>query len=209
MTATRRRAIGEIDWQGLRQRLAGAAAAIDEALRLPPERARAVMDERARILARVPAAPPQPGDALEVLTFTLANERYGIDARSVREIVHLVDFTPVPGVPDFIIGLVNLRGEILVVVDLRSFLGVTAKGLTDLSRVIVLGGERAEFGVLADEAREVVTLRLDEVGEPPESIAGVGREYLRGVTEHALILLDGAVLLNDARLFVDQGPERD
>jgi purine-binding chemotaxis protein CheW len=208
MTATRRRAIGEIDWQGLRQRLAGAAAATEEALRLSRERARAVMDERARILARVPAAPPQAGDVLDVVTFALANERYGIEARYVREIVRLVDFTPVPGVPDFIIGLVNLRGEILVVVDLRRFLGVTAKGLTDLSRVIVLGSGHAEFGVLADEVHEVTTLRVDEAHEPPESVVGVGRAHLRGVTEHALILLNGAVLLNDARLFVDQGPER-
>jgi len=54
--------------------------------------------------------------------------------------------------------------------------------VTDLSRVVVLGGERAEFGVLADAAHEVVTLRTEEVLEPPGSVAGIGREYLRGVT---------------------------
>ena len=82
-----------------------------------------------------------------------------------------------------------------------------ARGLTDLARVLVLGADRPEFGVLADAAHEVTTLRVDEVHEPPDSATGVGREYLRGVTKDALIVLDGAALLRDGRLFIDQGEE--
>jgi purine-binding chemotaxis protein CheW len=93
------------------------------------------------------------------------------------------------------------------VFDLRKFLGVAHQGVTDLARVIVLGGEHAEFGVVADVADEVVPLRLDEILEPPPSVAGIGREYLCGVTADALIVLDGAVLLRDGRLFIDQGEE--
>src|SRR5207302_8831124 len=120
-------------------------AATEEADHLPPDRARALLEERARALARPPAAAPA-GDALQVVAFALANERYGIETRHVREVVRLTDYTPVPGAPDFLLGVMNLRGEVLAVIELRKFLGVATRGVSDLSRVLVVGGDRAEFG---------------------------------------------------------------
>jgi purine-binding chemotaxis protein CheW len=205
---TRRRTSDDgIDWQQVRERLARARAATEESVRLSPERARQVMEARARDLARVPPRAPAAAEVLEVVTFALANERYAVETRHTREVIRFTDFTPVPGAPDFLVGLVNLRGEVLAVFDLRKFFGVAEQGVTDLSRVIVLGGERAEFGVLADAVHEVTALRIDEVAEPPGSVAGVAREYLRGVTREALLVLDGAVLLRDGRLFIDQAEE--
>jgi purine-binding chemotaxis protein CheW len=204
---TRRQRAEGFNWQQVRQRLAQAVAATEEASRLSPERARAVMEERARVLARVPPVAASAAESLEVVTFALADERYGIETRHVREVVRLTEYTPLPGAPDFLVGVLNLRGEILALLDVRKFVGVAARGLTDLSCVLVLGGERPEFGVLADETHEVVTLRVEEVHEPPASVVGRGREYLRGVTPDALLVLDGAVLLHDSRLFLDQGGE--
>ena len=112
-----------------------------------------------------------------------------------------------PGTPDSLVGLINLQGEILAVFDLRSFFGLEKKGSTDLSRVVVLGSDRAEFGVLVDAAQEVIALESDELLEPPGSVSGVAREYLRGVTKDALIVLDGAVLLRDARFYIHQEDE--
>jgi purine-binding chemotaxis protein CheW len=199
--------VGAIDWPAVHRRLAQAARATEEALAVSPERARAVLEERAHALAQVPVQAPPASEVLEIAVFTLANERYGIETRHVHEVLRFSEYTPVPGAPDFLIGVFNLRGEILAAIDLRKFFGVADRGVTDLSRVLVLGGERAEFGVLADTAHEVRTVRTDEVLEPPASVAGVGREYLRGVTKAALIVLDGAVLLQDARLFIDQAEE--
>jgi purine-binding chemotaxis protein CheW len=198
---------GGIDWQKLRERLARACAATEGSVRLSPERARAVMEERARTLARVPPRPPHAAEVLEIVTFALAGERYAVETRHVREVVRPAALTPVPGAPDFLVGLHNLRGDILAVFDLRRFFGVADREATDLSRVIVLGGERAEFGALADAVHEVTTLRIDEVHEPPASVGGAGRGYLRGVTAGALVVLDGAALLRDGRLFIDQAEE--
>jgi purine-binding chemotaxis protein CheW len=193
------------DWASARQRLARALAATEAGDRLSPERTRAVLEERARALAR-PAAAADAG-VLHLVTFALASERYGIEARHVRAVVRLSDYTPVPGAPDFLLGVVNLRGELLAVVDLRKFLGAAVRGVSDLSRVLVLGGDRAEFGILADEAHEVRVLPADAILDPPASVAGIGREYLLGVTADAIIVLDGAVLLRDPRLFIDEGEE--
>jgi purine-binding chemotaxis protein CheW len=196
-----------VNWDEVRRRMDRAAEATEGALRLSPERSRAVLDERARLLARVPAAAARASEVLEIAAFTLANEDYGVETRYVREVVRLTEYAPVPGSPAFLTGIMNLRGEILALIDLRTFFGLPARGLTDTARVLILGNEHAEFGVLADAALEVTTLRIEELHEPPESAAGVDREYLRGVTKDALIVLDGAALLRDGRLFVDQGEE--
>jgi purine-binding chemotaxis protein CheW len=161
------------------------------------------MDERARLLAR-PPDPAEPGDALGVMTFALGTERYAIETQYVREVARLGDISPVPGAPDFLRGVTNLRGEVLCLVDLRTFFDIPATGLTDRSRVVILGMERTELGILVDEAREIARLRPDDIVSPPESVAGVGREYLLGVTREALIVLNGAALLRDPRLYVNQ-----
>jgi purine-binding chemotaxis protein CheW len=206
MRSPRRRA-GPIDWRQVRERLARAARATEESHGLSPEKARAVMEERARALARVPAAPARAGEGIEVVVFALAEERFAVETRHVREVVPFTDYTPLPGAPDFLVGVTNLRGYLLAVIDLRKFFNLPPRGLTDLSRAVVLGGDHAAFGVLADAAYEVTTLRTDEILEAPGSVAGVAREYLKGVTAQALVVLDGAVLLQDARLFIDQGED--
>ena len=196
-----------IDWQQVHQRLERARQATEEALHLSPERARAVMEARARALAQVPPQAPLADEILELVTFGLAGEHYAIETRCIREVVRFSEYTPVPGGPDFLVGLLNLRGDILAVFDLRQSFGLARQEVTDLARVIVLGDERAEFGVLADAVDEVRTVRTEEVLEPPASVSGIGRELLRGVTKDALIVLDGTVLLQNSRFFIDQGEQ--
>ena len=203
MTQARRPRDLAINWADVRERLARAQAAATAALEPPPERVRALMDERARALARPPAQSEET-DAIAVMTFALGTERYAIETEYAREVVRLTDFSPVPGAPDFVLGVTNLRGEVLCLVDLRTFFDVPSNGLTDLSRIVVVGIETAEFGILVDEAFEMATLRPNDVVPPSESVAGIGREYLLGVTREALIVLDGAALLRDPRLFVNQ-----
>jgi purine-binding chemotaxis protein CheW len=195
----------ESHWPEVRRRLAQASEATEGTLSISPERAKAIMDERARVLARVPPHQPGAAEILEITTFTLSSERYAVEARYVREVIRSVELTPVPGAPEFLLGLVNLRGEILAVVDLRKVLGLAGTELT--GRILVLGHERAEFGVLADEVHDVTMVPLDEVFAPPASVAGIGREFLRGVTKDALIILDGAALLAERRLFIEQSEE--
>lgn len=195
------------DWQKARDRLARTAKALEEGDRLSPERARAVLEERARALARVPPQAPAAADVVEVLVLTLANERYAIETSHLREVLRFQEFTPLPQVPDFCIGITNLRGQILPLFDLRKFFGVAAQEATEHSRIVVLGGERGDMGLLADAVLEVARLRTDEVLEPPGSMAGAAREFVRGVTENALIVLDGGVLLKDPRLVIDQGED--
>ena len=129
---------------------------------------------------------------------------YGIESRFVREVARLFRFTAVPGTPAFVLGVTNLRGEILALFDLRQLLGVVAEGITDLGRIVVLGEHRREFGLLADAASEILYV-------PGASLAQTetawGRAYVRGVSPDGVIVLSGEALLNDPRLTIDAGQD--
>jgi purine-binding chemotaxis protein CheW len=194
---------GPIDWTRVRERLDAARGRSEALFEISPERSRAILEERARKLACAPEA-VDLGESHEVLAFALGPERYFIEMKYLREVVRFVDYTPVPGTPDFVVGVTNLRGEVVCVVDLRKFFGLPVRGLTDLSRAIALGVEVTEFAILADRVFDVGTMRARDILRSPES-SGVGHDYLLGVTREAAIVLDGAALLRDPRLTIEHG----
>jgi purine-binding chemotaxis protein CheW len=167
------------------------------------ESRRQVLDARARLLARVPDQRPRAGEVLELVGFVLAGERYGIESRFVREVARLTRFTPVPGTPEFVLGVTNLRGEILALFDLRHLLGVVAEGVTDLGRIVVLGEHRREFGLLADAASEILCVPLASLAQTQTAW---GRAYVRGVSPDGVVVLSGEALLSDPHLTRDIGP---
>ena len=121
--------------------------------------------------------------------------------------VRVANLTPVPGANDLIRGLVNLHGEILVVADVRKALGLDRPGIADLSRVIVLGAERAELGLLVDATHELRSLGRTELHEPAGEHGGGDPRHVLGVTRDALVVLDGKGLLQDRRLYIDAGED--
>ena len=140
------------------------------------------------------------------MTFSLSDERYAVETRFIREVVRPTDYARLPAAPPFLVGVMNLRGEVLALMDLRTFFDLPARGLTDRSRVLVVGDGRAEFGVLADAAQEVALLpvtKLQAAGPP-----GRGRPRVRAWRNHrgADRARRGGVL-QDGRLFIDQGEE--
>lgn len=196
---------GSFDWAGIKRRIAEAGA---ERILSRGEKD-AILAERARLLARpIATLNAETVHGLRLATFSLTGERYGLEARLVVEISRLVDFTPLPHAPDHLVGITNLRGEILPIFDLRALLGLSRRALDDLSRLVVLGRGRPEFGVLADSTRELVVLPPNEILPPPPSVSTGARHYMRGVTKEALVVLDGEVLLDDRRLYCDQGDDK-
>jgi purine-binding chemotaxis protein CheW len=189
---------GPIDWTAVRAGLDRARAA-SEALPTP-EQTKAILDARARRLAERPRA-PRSDELLQLATFALGDERYAIEMRFVREVGRLVEYARVPGVPKHILGVTNLRGELLLVIDPRRLLGLAERGLSDLGRLIVLGEERIELGLVADAALGMLDVPAREVLAAPDGLGGHG--YLRGVTKDAWIVLDGRAFLADDRFVVD------
>lgn len=203
MTATKKKE-RTFDWVGAREQLARAIEHTEASLANSSEHAAEILEARARALARVPEPPRRQETMLTVVAFTLAGERYAIETRFVREVVRFTNYVPLPETPEFVIGAINLRGKILVVVDLGKLFGLPQRGLTDLSRAIILGVNQAEFGVVADETEGIADIALDDLHEPTGVAVGIGRDFVMGTTPDAWVALNGAALLSDGRLFIGQ-----
>lgn len=174
---------------------------------LTPPETRARLQERARALAKEPAT-AIPGQAvLELVAFRLASETYAVATGFVREVIALTEYTPVPGVPPFVLGLVSVHGQILSLVDLKKLFHLPAQGLGQLNQVLILHNERMAFGILADEILGTLALGLEALQPAPLTVSGTGPHYLRGVSAERVMVLDAAALLNDPSLVVHQAAE--
>lgn len=157
-----------------------------------------ILRARAARLAQMPAG-DELGAILDVLEFNLAGERYAIETRHVDEVQPLRNFTPLPGVPACVPGIVSVRGRILPVVDLKDFFDLPGLGTSDLHHVIVVRGLDLEVGLLAEDIAGLRHIRADGLQSLP-TLAGARGEYLKGVTEERVAVLDLHRLLEDPRM---------
>jgi purine-binding chemotaxis protein CheW len=152
----------------------------------------------------MPSVDKTVGNTIDVVTFSIGAEKYIIESSYVLEIAKLRDYTPVPGTPSFIVGVTNIRGIILALIDLRKFFTLPVRGLTDLTRIVVVGTTELEFGILAQRADQSYPLSQSLLLEAPDSLSAGTRKYIKGVTAEAALFLDAKVLLEDARLKIDE-----
>ena len=169
--------------------------------------AKQILRARAQALARTPPHAPAAETLLEVLEFNLAQERYAVETRYVREVHPLKELTPLPCTPPFVLGIVNVRGRILPVLDLKKFFDLPEKGLTDLHRIILVRGNELELGLLADVIVGVRTIPADSLQPSLPTLTGVRSDYLKGVTAERLVVLDLARILADPKIIVDEEVE--
>ena len=176
----------------------------------PPsaEEKKQLLKARARELARDGEKENAVGESIEVVEFLLAYEKYGIESSYVREIHPLRELTPVPCTPPFVLGIINVRGQIISVIDMKKFFDLPERGLTDLNKVIIVHDEKMEFGILADSILGVRKISREEIQPPLPTLTGVGAEYLTGVTKEPLVVLDVATMLSSSNLVVHEEIER-
>lgn len=168
---------------------------------------RTVLRARALALARPPALAEGEGRRVEVVEFLLAGERYGFPTAQVREVYPLKELTPLPCVPPWVAGIVNVRSQIVTVVDLKALFDLPPAGLPAPSRVIILQRKHQQLGVLADAVPGARSVPLSELQPALPTLTGVRAEFLHGVTADRLVVLDAEKLMSSARLEVREEPE--
>ncbi|HAE39987.1 MAG TPA: chemotaxis protein CheW [Candidatus Riflebacteria bacterium] len=166
-----------------------------------------ILHARAQALAKEPEKAVPASELLEIIVFSLGGENYGIESVFVREVYPLRDFTPLPGVPSFVLGIINVRGQILSIVNLKIFFGLPEKGLGQLNKMIILRNEYMEFGILADEIIGTKVILQKAIQTSVPTITGIGATYLKGVTSEHLIILDGKRILADKTIIIHQEAE--
>ena len=168
----------------------------------PPELERHILKTRAQALAAEPTRVAGAGEIIEVVEFDLATERYAFPIADVREVCMLHDLTPVPCTPAFVLGIMNLRGEIRTVIDLKKFFDLPDAGITELNKIILIQHGDLPLGILADSIRGVRRIALADLQPTLPTLTDIRADYLRGVTNDRLVVLDAAKLLSDERLIV-------
>lgn len=191
----------QIDWDEIHRRVDSAGAALENGSALAAEERQCILKRRAAILALEPEA-ETIGDSIEIVEFLLTNEHYGMASQFISEVYPLKDLTPLPGVPSFVLGLVNVRGRILSVIDLKKFFEMPDKGLSDLNKVIIIENETMAFGILADAIIGVRNIKVSTIGPPLPTLTGIREEYLKGVTGERVVILDAARILADKNIVV-------
>jgi purine-binding chemotaxis protein CheW len=123
---------------------------------------------------------------VQVVTFELFGEVFGLPILDVREVIRMSPITPVPQAPAFVEGVINLRGQILPIVDLRKRFGLAPQERTDDTCIIVVElGNGVSIGLIVDAVREVEYLPADSITPPPSLVAGsIGAEYIKGISNH-------------------------
>ncbi|MBZ4680158.1 MAG: chemotaxis protein CheW [Shewanella sp.] len=137
---------------------------------------------------------------LQWVTFRLDNETYGINVMQVQEVLRYTEIAPVPGAPHYVLGIINLRGNVVTVIDTRSRFGLPSSEVDDSTRIVIIEAEKQVIGILVDSAAEVVYLRRSEIDNAPNVGTEESAKFIQGVSnrgDELLILVDLDKLLSD------------
>ncbi|MCX7656433.1 MAG: chemotaxis protein CheW [Treponemataceae bacterium] len=143
----------------------------------------------------------------QLVTFQLGEEVYGIDIMDVKEIVRVQDIRPIPNAPSYVEGIINLRGEIIPIINLHKRFHIKKPSIDEeeelLSGFIIIDLDGMKLGVVIDKVLRVITIEDEQIQEPPQMLSGIGAEYIQGVVsteDRYLIILDIRRLFNPREL---------
>lgn len=162
-----------------------------------------LLKARAAALAKNPEK-KEASEYIEVVEFLLASERYCIQSGYVSEVYPLKELTPVPCTPKFVAGIINARGKIISVIDIKKFFELPEKGISDLNKVIIIHNRVMEFGILADAVFGAGRIPLRDIQPSLPTLTGIRAGYLRGLTKEGLVVLDAEKILSDKKIVIHE-----
>lgn len=216
-------------WERIYRRLEAVQQRIAHRQDRSVEQQKAILKARAKALAQRPAPPSHDQAELEIVEFRMAHETYGFESRFIREVYPLKEYCPVPCTPAYVFGLVNVRGQLLSVLDLKKFFGLASQELDNHNQTIILrydphthhtpelvkpepgmasakpgkaGHEAMEIGVLADALLDVRRVRRESLQGALPTLTGLRYEFLLGITPEGVIVLDAEKLLLSRNIIV-------
>lgn len=140
---------------------------------------------------------------IEAVVFKLGEESYAIESRFIEEVYPLKDYTPLPTLPPFVYGIVNIRRKIISLINLKVFFDFPSHQDSPSNKVLIVHNSEIEFGILIDEVIGVRRLVPEEIQTSLPTLTGYRQEFFKGVTADRLIVLDGDKLLNNKKIIIN------
>jgi purine-binding chemotaxis protein CheW len=163
-----------------------------------------ILHERATVLAIEKTAAVISQDLFEIIEFIICGEKYGISIEYIKRVVKLRDFITLPGLPQYVLGIMNVHGEIVTLIDLRKLFNLNTTQSEEMSYVIIVQWNDITVGLLCEEISGFVTIQRDEIQSSFLSLAGIKTEYLTGVTEDRIAILNIMTLLYVTILIIQE-----
>ncbi len=163
-----------------------------------------ILKQRAKSLAEGVEEEKGAEGHIEVVEFILSYERYAIESIFIKEVYPLNDFTPLPCTPDFVMGITNIRGRIVSLIDMKKFFNLPDRGLSNLNRVIIVESEDIEIGILADEIVSIRLIDPETLQSSLPTLTDIRAKYLKGVTDDRVVVLDVKKILSDPEIIIHE-----
>ncbi len=191
----------QASWDAFHERLKQARQNIEHDWSTTDERKKEILRDRAHQMA-APLASTQHEERQrsDVVVFTLAQEEYGIESRHVDQVASMRECVPIPGASSLILGIMNLRGQLIPIINLKSIFDLSGTVASMESKAIILHVGEITFGIQADSVAGVVSIAANQLHPPPPTLTGIRAEYCAGITSNALIVLNTERLLTDEKL---------
>lgn len=193
------------DWQEVHARLERARLTMDSSGELQSTEIARILTDRALTLAKpLKVGAPSMEEMIELLVVSLGGERFGIEALYALEAISLRELIPVPCTPAFVLGVVNYRGRILAILDLRRILDLPGEGVMEGSKVVAVEAGSMTLGILVNTVVGTISVLTSKVAPPPEALTGLRLALTRGVTEEFITVLDLHALARAPEILVNE-----
>lgn len=194
-----------IDWEDIHSRLEADMERLEKEWHISkPEKEKIIKERTIKLGKESMDEPFSSTEYLKVTEFLLADEKYGIELDTINEVFSLKDLTPLPCTPSFITGVMNVRGKIVTVIDIKKLFELPSKGLTDLNKVIIVHAHGIEAGILADLIVGVRLVHTGSIQTTLPTLTGIRTEYIKGVTGDQLIILNVENIFSDEKIIVNE-----
>lgn len=168
------------------------------------ENSKTILRQRAKILSIEESEEKTDDNNISIIEFVLGKEVYAFETKYVREIYPLKDFTVIPGLPSFILGVINVRGQIISVVNLKKLINLPEKGIGELNKVIIIENSKMEFGILADVINGNTSINISSIQNKLNKSSELANVFLQGVTRDHVIIFDANKILNYKEIVIKQ-----
>lgn len=193
------------DWQEVHARLERARLTMDSSGELQSTEVARILTDRALTLAKpLKDGAPSMKEMIELLVVSLGGERFGIETLYALEAISLRELIPVPCTPAFVLGVVNYRGRILAILDLRRILNLPGEGVMEGSKVVAVEAGGMTLGILVNTVVGTISVLTSKVAPPPEALTGLRLALTREVTEEFITVLDLHALARAPEILVNE-----
>lgn len=196
--------LGKINWEAIYHRLSNVQAAFERDSHLDDHEKARILARRARALAKPYQHESDPRQSLTVTEFLLTESRCAIELAYIRDAYVLKEITAVPCTPPFIKGIINVRGQIIPVIDLKGFLGLPHKEHSAQNSVIIIRSADDELGILTDGILGVRSIPHQDIRPPLFAAGSAKANYVKGITIEPVIILDALKILADDHLVIHE-----